>query len=61
MIFQTNPGPLETILNQDPHVNVSVMFGRAKFNTGVLVDPAPDYKFDPTDTEKLAAFRNLIW
>ena len=61
VVSQTNPGPLEAILNQDPHVNASVMFGRGKFNAGVLVDPKPQYRFDPADTEKLSQFRNLIW
>ena len=37
------------------------MFGRGKFNAGILVDPKPEYKFDPRDTKKLAEFRNLIW
>ncbi|KAH8099950.1 acetyl-CoA synthetase-like protein [Cristinia sonorae] len=58
---KTNPGPLELILNQDPHIKASVIFGRGKFNAGVLVDPKPEYQFDPADTDKLAEFRNLIW
>ncbi|KAJ7245422.1 hypothetical protein C8J57DRAFT_1361868 [Mycena rebaudengoi] len=58
---KTNPGPLESILNQDPHVLSSVMFGRGQFQAGVLVDPKPAYKFDPSDSAKLAVFRNLIW
>ncbi|THH28009.1 hypothetical protein EUX98_g6169 [Antrodiella citrinella] len=58
---KTNPGPLEGILNQDPHIHTSVMFGRGRFNAGVLIDPKPDFKFDPSDTHKLAEFRNLIW
>ena len=37
------------------------MFGRGHFNAGVLVDPKPDHKFDPSDPEKLSAFRNKIW
>ncbi|KAJ7245421.1 hypothetical protein C8J57DRAFT_1082265 [Mycena rebaudengoi] len=57
---KTNPGPLESILNQDPHVLSSVMFGRGQFQAGVLVDPKPAYKFDPSDSAKLAEFRNLI-
>ncbi|KAF8635353.1 hypothetical protein AX17_003937, partial [Amanita inopinata Kibby_2008] len=58
---KTNPGPLERILNQDPHVASSVMFGRGYFQAGVLVDPKPQYKFDPEDEAALADFRNLIW
>ncbi|TCD70281.1 putative NRPS-like protein biosynthetic cluster [Steccherinum ochraceum] len=58
---KTNPNPLELMLNQDPHVERVVMFGRGRFNAGILVDPKPAYKFDPKDEKKLAEFRNLIW
>ncbi|KAJ7233038.1 hypothetical protein C8J57DRAFT_1090832 [Mycena rebaudengoi] len=58
---KTNPGPLENMLNQDPHVLSSVMFGRGQFQAGVIVDPKPAFKFDPSDSIKLAEFRNLIW
>ncbi|KAJ7193924.1 hypothetical protein GGX14DRAFT_378403 [Mycena pura] len=58
---KTNPGPLENILNQDPHVLSSVMFGRGRFQAGVIVDPRPSFEFDPSDTTKLAEFRNRIW
>ncbi len=39
----------------------SVMFGRGKFQNGVLIEPTEDYVFDPKDTAKLEAFRNKIW
>ncbi|KAJ7325472.1 hypothetical protein DFH08DRAFT_886685 [Mycena albidolilacea] len=58
---KTNPGPLENLLNQDPHVLTSVMFGRGRFQAGVIVDPKPAFKFDPADSVKLAEFRNKIW
>ncbi|KAJ8690362.1 hypothetical protein PTI98_011791 [Pleurotus ostreatus] len=58
---KTNPGPLENILNQDPRVQTTVMFGRGRFNVGVIVDPRPEYRFDPSDAAKLAEFRNAIW
>nr|WGM49229.1 carboxylic acid reductase [Boreostereum vibrans] len=58
---KTNPGPLESILMQDPHVASAVIFGRGQFQNGVLVDPKPQFAFDPTDEVKLAEFRNLIW
>lgn len=51
----------EAILNQDLHIKCAVIFGRGKFNTGVVIDPAPQYAFDPSDKEKLSEFRNLIW
>ncbi|KAJ7204502.1 hypothetical protein GGX14DRAFT_460740 [Mycena pura] len=58
---KTNPGPLETMMNQDPHVRISVMFGRGRFQAGILVDPELAFKVDPSDEVKLAEFRNLIW
>ncbi|GJE93533.1 acetyl-CoA synthetase-like protein [Phanerochaete sordida] len=58
---KTNPGPLESILNQDPHVHAAVMFGRGRFNAGILIDPKPAFRLDPADREKLAEFRNKIW
>ncbi len=37
------------------------MFGRGKFNAGVIIDPAPALKFDPADAAALTAFRQRIW
>ena len=51
----------EKILKEDPHVQSSIIFGRSRFNAGAIIDPKPEYKFNPTDEEKLAAFRNAIW
>ncbi|KAH9834865.1 uncharacterized protein C8Q71DRAFT_797672 [Rhodofomes roseus] len=58
---KTNPGPLETMMNQDPHVRGSAMFGRGRLQAGILVDPKPEYTVDPSDEAKLAVFRNMIW
>ncbi|GJE93572.1 acetyl-CoA synthetase-like protein [Phanerochaete sordida] len=58
---KTNPAPLEPLLNQDPHIQNAIMFGRGKFQPGVLIDPKPQFKFDGADEEKLADFRNAIW
>lgn len=58
---KTNPGPLEGILTQDPHIQSTVMFGRGKFQNGVLIDPKPQFALDPNDEVKLEEFRNLIW
>ncbi|KAF8200278.1 hypothetical protein BJ912DRAFT_1020035 [Pholiota molesta] len=44
---KTNPGPLENMLNQDPHVQSSVMFGRGQFQAGVIIDPKPAFKLIP--------------
>ena len=51
----------EKFINADPRVKHSVMFGRGKFQNGVLVEPSEEYTIDPTDLEQLAAFRNMIW
>lgn len=58
---KTNPGPLENLMNQHPKVLSSVMFGRGKFQAGIVVDPKPGFKFDPADMTKLAEFRNDLW
>ncbi|KAI9459309.1 acetyl-CoA synthetase-like protein [Russula earlei] len=61
---KTNPGPLgflEGILVQDPHILSAVMFGRGRFQNGVLIDPKPGFAFDPNDEAKLENFRQLIW
>ncbi|KAI9058660.1 acetyl-CoA synthetase-like protein [Trametes sanguinea] len=56
---KTNPGPLEAILSQDPHVHACLMFGRGRFQNGVLIQP--EEPFDPSDDAKLEDFRNKIW
>ncbi|KAI5119730.1 hypothetical protein M0805_008660 [Coniferiporia weirii] len=58
---KTNPGPLESILKQDPHVQAAVMFGRGRFNAGVILDPRPEFKFNSGDTTALAEFLQKIW
>ena len=52
---------LEGILVQDPHILSAVMFGRGRFQNGVLIDPKPEFAFDPKDEAKLEAFRKSIW
>ena len=58
---KTNPGPLETILAQDPHVQAAVMFGRERTSNGVIVAPKQEFAFDPKDEERVIKFRNDIW
>ncbi|KAL5513471.1 hypothetical protein ACEPAH_3870 [Sanghuangporus vaninii] len=58
---KTNPVPLETILNQDPHIRSSVMFGRGRFYAGVIIDPKSEYAIDPINLSDLAKFRQTIW
>jgi hypothetical protein len=51
----------EDILSRDARVHAAVMFGRGRFQNGVLVQPKPDHVFDTADVEALASFRNTIW
>ncbi|EEB89847.1 hypothetical protein MPER_12014, partial [Moniliophthora perniciosa FA553] len=61
-IWATNPGPLESILNQDPHVQTSVFFGRERFQAGLLIQPVKEWQFDPElDQGRVSDFRNKIW
>ncbi|KAH9917020.1 uncharacterized protein B0H18DRAFT_1036256 [Fomitopsis serialis] len=46
----------ETMMNQDPHVQASVMFGRGKLQTGILVEPKREYSFDPSDEVNMNGF-----
>ncbi|KAI0320589.1 acetyl-CoA synthetase-like protein [Amylostereum chailletii] len=56
---KTNPVPLEHILRQDDSILSAVMFGRGRFQNGVIVQPK--VPFDPADETSLAEFRNKIW
>ncbi|KAK7030388.1 hypothetical protein VNI00_014132 [Paramarasmius palmivorus] len=59
---KTNPGPLESILQQDPLIQTAVFFGRGRFQAGVLVEPTTESKFDPeADERHVSEFRNQIW
>lgn len=51
----------ESILCQDPRVQSAVIFGRGRFQVGVVIDPAPGVSVNPDDASSLAAFRNSIW
>ena len=52
---------LEKILVGDPHISGAVMFGRGRFNVGVIVSPSQDAAFDSKDEKRLAEYRALIW
>ncbi|KAI0672433.1 acetyl-CoA synthetase-like protein [Trametes maxima] len=58
---KTNPLPIETIINEDPHIKHSVMFGRGRFQNGILIEPMPEFAIDPKDPAQVEAFRNKIW
>ncbi|KAJ7193227.1 putative aminoadipate reductase [Mycena pura] len=58
---KTVPGPIEDVITASPYIAGAVMFGRERNQVGILVEPTPQYKIDPTDAQQVAAFRNLIW
>ncbi|PIL27263.1 hypothetical protein GSI_10408 [Ganoderma sinense ZZ0214-1] len=58
---KTNPGPIENIIREDPHVRSCVVFGQGRFQNGTLIEPKAEYRFDPQDTAALEDFRNKIW
>ncbi|KZT61197.1 acetyl-CoA synthetase-like protein [Calocera cornea HHB12733] len=56
---KTNPGPMENIIGGNPNVQACMLFGRARAQVGVAIEPAGHIKV--TTEDELAAFRNLIW
>ncbi|KAK0492011.1 NRPS-like enzyme [Armillaria luteobubalina] len=61
---KTNPTPIgmfQKTLTTDKRIAAAVMFGRSRFQPGVLVSPAPGYEFDPANEKDLADFRASIW
>ncbi|KAI0647275.1 acetyl-CoA synthetase-like protein [Trametes meyenii] len=58
---KTNPVPLEKIINKDPLINCSLIFGRGKFHNGVLVEPAATSANLLKDAEQVQVFKNRIW
>ncbi|EKM50250.1 uncharacterized protein PHACADRAFT_33042 [Phanerochaete carnosa HHB-10118-sp] len=53
---KTDPDLLKAVLNQGSHIKCAVVFGRGKFNMGVVINPAPEFVFNPADKEKLNEF-----
>ena len=37
------------------------MFGRGRFQNGILIEPEEHFAIDPSDTQQLVTFRNMIW
>ncbi|RPD70255.1 acetyl-CoA synthetase-like protein [Lentinus tigrinus ALCF2SS1-7] len=56
---KTNPVPMEAIICQNPNVQAALMFGRGRFQNGVIIQPKEP--FDPADEVKLEEFRHKIW
>lgn len=51
----------ESMICEHPLVQAAMMFGRAQFQAGVLVDPVEGRRFDGADLKELNAFRDEIW
>ncbi|KAH0833866.1 putative nonribosomal peptide synthetase [Lanmaoa asiatica] len=58
---KTVPAPMETVIGSSPVLSGVCMFGRGRNQTGVLVEPTPEYAIDVTDDNQVAEFRNEIW
>ncbi|KAJ7625826.1 putative nonribosomal peptide synthetase, partial [Roridomyces roridus] len=58
---KTVPGPMEDIITSSPYIRGAIMFGRERNQIGVLIEPNPQQKVDPSDEKQLAEYRNLIW
>lgn len=42
-------------------IQSSVIFGRGRFQAGVLIEPKPEYAFDPENLNRLNSFLDAIW
>ncbi|KJA23454.1 hypothetical protein HYPSUDRAFT_215226 [Hypholoma sublateritium FD-334 SS-4] len=58
---KTNPNPIEAELQKSPEISHALMFGRAKFQAGVLIFPAPDHALDTEELENKEAYIERIW
>ncbi|KAJ7776525.1 putative aminoadipate reductase [Mycena maculata] len=58
---KTVPGPMEDIITSSPYITGAVMFGRARPQTGILIETTPSLQIDVQDVDQLAALRNKIW
>lgn len=52
---------LESLLVKHPAIAFAVLFGRGRTRVGVLLQPNPEFQFDPTDTVKYEEFRDSLW
>ncbi|KAJ7625856.1 putative aminoadipate reductase [Roridomyces roridus] len=58
---KTVPGPMEDVMMSSPLIRGAIMFGRERNQIGVLIEPHPQQKVDPSDEKQLAEYRNVIW
>ncbi len=55
------PIPQERYIASHPLVTDAVMFGRAKPQAGILIDPIPEYAINPKDEAAVAKFIDEMW
>ncbi|TFK46448.1 acetyl-CoA synthetase-like protein [Heliocybe sulcata] len=58
---KTVPLPMEGHILHNPLVQGALIFGTAREQVGVLVEPKPGYTLDPKDDKAVVEFRNRIW
>ncbi|KAH7929525.1 putative nonribosomal peptide synthetase [Leucogyrophana mollusca] len=58
---KTVPAPMESIIGSNPLVQGTVMFGRARNQVGILIEPRGDHLVDVADEKQVSEFRNKIW
>ncbi|KAF8320374.1 acetyl-CoA synthetase-like protein, partial [Clavulina sp. PMI_390] len=58
---KVNPAPIELAMAESPLVAAAVLLGRAKNQVAILVQTTPGHEVDPSDSDQVAAFRNLLW
>ncbi|KAL4254134.1 Adenylate-forming Reductase [Pleurotus pulmonarius] len=57
---EVNPVPFEHILNNDPRIRGSLMFGHRRFQCGVLIELKDDLAFDAQDESKTRVARRML-
>lgn len=55
------PTPMEGIIITSLLLQGVVMFGRERYQVGVLVEPRPEHAVDVMDDNAVAAFKAAIW
>ena len=55
------PAPMENIIDANPYVNGTVMFGRERNYVGILLEPRAGYEIDVDDEKQVAEFRDQVW
>ncbi|THH13763.1 hypothetical protein EW146_g6494 [Bondarzewia mesenterica] len=60
---QMNPGPIgaeDIFTRNSSRINRAMMFGRGRFNNGIILQLKDEFQFAPSDAKSLQAFRESI-